>query len=244
MSPCWILEFVGDSPPFFWWSLCTPALKVTFESNIEACITDIPLRMHTNGDMATTGKVVPAIETGVLLMHKSVYSICKASHGLLPNLLCYSLMLWGLPVVLGRCENCMTVCGIFEHLITWHSVGHELYGPHEDGHNHAAGCCHHWVEHGVCVDLSMLLVKRLTAAVCISHILDLKYASGHALMPLWSCLGAVLHSYLLVCLPNHMLGSAIYIATAVPRMGLNCTWLISIETEQHLLQKVLWYFSE
>jgi hypothetical protein len=73
------------------------------------------------------------------------------------------------------------------------------------------------------LDLSMLLVKRLTAAVCISHILDLKYVSGHALMSLWSCLGAVLHSYLLVCLPSHTHGCAIYTATAVPRMGLSCT---------------------
>ena len=84
MSPCWILEIRGDSPPIFCgWSLCTPALKMTFESNVEACITDTPLRMHIDEGMATTGKVA----TGVLLMHKSVYSICKASLGLLPNLL-------------------------------------------------------------------------------------------------------------------------------------------------------------
>jgi len=37
--------------------------------------------MHRDEGMATIGKVA----TGVLLMHKSVYSICKASHGLLPN---------------------------------------------------------------------------------------------------------------------------------------------------------------
>jgi hypothetical protein len=56
---------------------------MTFESNIEACITDTPLRMHTGEGMATNGKVA----TGVMLMHKSLYSVCKASHGLLPNLL-------------------------------------------------------------------------------------------------------------------------------------------------------------
>jgi len=54
---------------------------VTFEINIEACITDTPLRMHTDEGMATIGKLA----TGVFLMHKSVYAICKASHGLLPN---------------------------------------------------------------------------------------------------------------------------------------------------------------
>jgi len=54
---------------------------MTFVSNIEACITDTPLRMHTDEGMTTTGKVA----TGILLMHKSVYSTCKASHGLLTN---------------------------------------------------------------------------------------------------------------------------------------------------------------
>jgi hypothetical protein len=32
---------------------------------------------------------------------------------------------------------------------------------------------------------------------------------------------------LLVCLPSHTHGCAIYTATAVPRMGLSCTWLIT-----------------
>jgi len=75
MSPCWILEFRGDSLPYHWGrggGLYTPALKVTFESNVEACITDTPLRMHTDEGMATIGKVA----TGVFLIDKSVYSIC------------------------------------------------------------------------------------------------------------------------------------------------------------------------